>query len=60
MMLWSLPADGSCQSLMYVEAEIWLSFIEPDAKPSGDTQPGKSKKDMSKLSKTIVAGILQV
>jgi len=39
MVLWSLPADGSSHSLMTVDAETWLSFIEPDAKPSGEKQP---------------------
>ena len=43
-MLWSLPADGSCKSLMEDDAEIWSSFINLDVIPSGDKQPMKIKK----------------
>ena len=43
-MLWSLPADGSCKSLMEDDAEIWPSFMNLDFIPSGDKQPMKIKK----------------
>ena len=43
-MLWSLPADGSCKSLMEDDAEIWPSFMNLDFIPSGDKQPTKIKK----------------
>ena len=42
-MLWSLPADGSCKSLMEDDAEIWPSFMNLDFIPSGDKQPMKIK-----------------
>ena len=39
IVLLSLPAEGSCQSLMDVDAESWESCIERDARPSGEKQP---------------------
>ena len=44
--LWSLPADGSCKSLMEDDAEIWPSFMNLDFIPSGDKQPTKIKKNI--------------
>lgn len=43
IVLWSLPADGSRNGLRNDEAEIWSSFINPDAKPRGDKRAEKVK-----------------
>lgn len=43
IVLWSLPADGSRNGLRNEEAEIWSSFINPDAKPRGDKRAEKVK-----------------
>lgn len=56
IVLLSLPADGSCHVLIDVDAESWESWIERDARPSGEEQPvdcGKLRLVMLNVGQVI-------
>lgn len=43
IVLWSLPSEGSINSLIEEDAASWWSFMRPDFIPSGDEHPVESK-----------------